>query len=168
MGRVIVSGSKGMLLGGTISAVRGVETYNLGNRLHLKTVLDIGRNELYEKAHAEYEKKREKLLNDLKALEREWGKIVQLEEAGKEVPEEIQRKIYAAIEVQGQKLAEIDGEESKLANLTGQAAKEPVCVRGRAYEGSVIIINGIKYTLSAEVRRVLFKLRNKQVVMVAL
>lgn len=168
MGRVIVSGSKGMLLGGTISAVRGVETYNLGNRLHLKTVLDIGRNELYDKAHAEYEKKREKLLNDLKALEREWGKIVQLEEAGKEVPEEIQRKIYAAIEVQGQKLAEIDGEESKLANLTGQAAKEPVCVRGRAYEGSVIIINGIKYTLSAEVRRVLFKLRNKQVVMVAL
>lgn len=168
MGRVIVSGSKGMLLGGTISAVRGVETYNLGNRLHLKTVLDIGRNELYDKAHAEYEKKREKLLDDLKALEREWGKIVQLEEAGKEVPEEIQRKIYAAIEVQGQKLAEIDGEESKLANLTGQAAKEPVCVRGRAYEGSVVIINGIKYTLSAEVRRVLFKLRNKQVVMVAL
>ena len=142
-----------------------METYNLGNRLHLKTVLDIGRNELYEKAHAEYEKKREKLLNDLKALEREWGKIVQLElkkapgnfaacidktvvlgtasrfyhnvSAGykptclhvmfdnnvpgcldKEVPEEIQRKIYAAIEVQGQKLAEIDGEESKLANLT--------------------------------------------------
>jgi len=55
--------------------------------------------------HAEYEKKREKLLDDLKALEQEWGKIVQLEEAGKEVPEEIQRKIYAAIEVQGLKLA---------------------------------------------------------------
>lgn len=46
-----------MLLGGKISAVRGVETYNLGNRLHLKTVLDIGRNELYEKEHAEYEKR---------------------------------------------------------------------------------------------------------------
>ena len=168
MGRVIVSGSKGMLLGGKISAVRGVETYNLGNRLHLKTVLDIGRNELYEKEHAEYEKKREKLLNDLEALEREWNKIMQLLEAGKEVPEEIQRKIHAAIEVQGQKLAELDGEESKLINLTGQAAKEPVCVRGKAYEGSVIILNGIKYTLSTEVRRVLFKLRNKQVVMVAL
>lgn len=98
----------------------------------------------------------------------EWNKIMQLLEAGKEVPEEIQRKIHAAIEVQGQKLAELDGEESKLINLTGQAAKEPVCVRGKAYEGSVIILNGIKYTLSTEVRRVLFKLRNKQVVMVAL
>lgn len=168
MGRVIVSGSKGMLLGGKTSAVKGVDTYNLGNRLHLKTVLDIGRNELYEKEQAAYESKREKLLRDLEALEREWDKILQMEEAGKEVPEEIQRKIHAAIEIQGQKLAELDGEASKLVNITGQAAKEPVCVRGKAYEGSTIILNGIKYTLSAEVRRVLFKLRNKQVVMVAL
>lgn len=157
-----------MLLGGKISAVRGVDTYNLGNRLHLKTILDIGRNALYEKEHAEYEKKREKLLGDLKALEQEWEKIIQLEEAGRAVPEEIQRKIHAAMEVQGQRLAELDGEDAKLANLTGQAAKEPVIVRGRAYEGSVVILNGIKYTLSAEVRRVLFKIRNKQVTMVAL
>ena len=87
---------------------------------------------------------------------------------GKEVPEEMQRKIYAAIEVQKQKLAELDGEASKLVNLTEQTAKEPVSVRGRAYEGSTVIINGIKYMLTAEVRRVIFKLRNKQVVMVAL
>ncbi|GEM_PF-1863163 len=167
MGRVIVSGSKGMLLGGSVSAVRGVDTYNLGNRLHLKTILDIGRNELYDNAHAEYEKKREKLLSDVKALEKEWEKVIQMEEAGKEVPEEIQRKIHAAIEVQGQRLAELDGEDAKLANLTGQAAKEPVIVRGKAYEGSVVILNGIKYALTAEMRRVLFKLRNKQVVMVA-
>lgn len=168
MGRVIVSGSKGMLLGGRISAVRGVDTYNLGNRLHLKTILDIGRNELYEKEQAAYEKKREKLLSDLEALEKQWDKIVQLIAAGKAVPEEVQRKVHAAIEVQGAKLAKLDGEASKLANLTEQGAKEPVCVRGKAYEGSVIILNGIKYALPSEVRRVLFKLRNKQVVMVAL
>lgn len=55
-----------------------------------------------------------------------------------------------------------------MANLTEQGAKEPVCVRGKAYEGSVIILNGIKYALPSDVRRVLFKLRNKQVVMVAM
>lgn len=168
MGRVTVSGSKGMLLGGKISAVRGVDTYNLGNRLHLKTVLDIGRNDLYVKEHAAYEKKRDKILEDMKALEEEWEKILQMEEVGRAVPEEIQRRIHAAMEVQGQRLAELDGEDSKLTNLTGQAAKEPVIVRGRAYEGSVVVLNGIKYTLTSEVRRVVFKLRNKQVVMVAL
>ena len=168
MGRVTVSGSKGMLLGGKISAVRGVDTYNLGNRLHLKTVLDIGRNDLYAKEHAAYEKKRDKILEDMKALEEEWEKILQMEEVGRAVPEEIQRRIHAAMEVQGQRLAELDGEDSKLTNLTGQAAKEPVIVRGRAYEGSLVVLNGIKYTLTSEVRRVVFKLRNKQVVMVAL
>lgn len=167
MGRVIVSGSKGMLLGGRISAVRGVDTYNLGNRLHLKTILDIGRNELYEKEQEAYEKKREKLLSDLEALEKQWDKIMQLTAAGKVVPEEVQRKVHAAIEVQGAKLAELDGEASKLVNLTEPGANEPVCVRGKAYEGGVIILNGFKYVLNAEVRRVQFKLRNKQVVMVA-
>ena len=47
LGKVIVSGSKGMLLGGKACAVRGVDTYNLGNKSHLKTFLDIGKNRLY-------------------------------------------------------------------------------------------------------------------------
>ena len=88
--------------------------------------------------------------------------------AGKDVPEEISRKVHAAIDIKSQKIAELDGEASKLANLTEQTMKEPVCIRGRAYGGSMIIINSIKYTLTAEVKRAVFKLRNKQVVMVAL
>lgn len=168
MGRVIVSGSKGVLLGGKISAVKGVDTYNLGNRMHLKTVLDIGRNEMYEKKQAEYAENREKLLNELSDLEKEWNKMFMLCSAGKDVPEEISRKVHAAIEIKSQKIAELDGEASKLANLTEQTMKEPVCIRGRAYGGSMIIINSIKYTLTAEVKRAVFKLRNKQVVMVAL
>jgi len=166
LGKVIVSGSKGVLLGGTIRAVRGVSAYNLGNRLHLKTVLDVGRNELYEKEQAEYEKNREQLLNDLEALEKQRDKILALFSAGRKVPEEIQRKIYAAIEVEYQRLAELDGEASKLSNLTEQIMEQPVYIRGKAYEGSLIVINGIKYMLPMEVKRVAFKLRNKQVVIV--
>lgn len=168
MGRVIVSGSKGVLLGGTISAVKGVDTYNLGNRLHIKTVLDIGRNGVYEKEQSDYEEKREQLLSDLESLERERSKLIVMTKAGTKVPEDLRRRIYGAIDVKMQELAEMDGEASKLVNQTEQTTKEPVCVRGRAYEGSVIIINGIKYMLKGEVRRVVFKLRNKQVVMVAL
>ena len=167
-GRVIVSGSKGVLLGGTTSAVKGVDTFNLGNRLHIKTVLDIGRNGIYEKEQEEYEKKREQLLNDLQSLEQERSKMVVMSAAGVDVSEELRRRIYGAIDVKMQELAEMDGEASKLVNQTEQTTKEPVCVRGRAHEGSLITINGIKYTLKGEVRRVVFKLRGKQVVMVAL
>lgn len=168
MGKVIVSGSKGVLLGGTIRAVRGVDTYNLGNRLHLKTILDIGRNDLYEKEQVEYERKREHILKELTILGGQRDKIVALCSAGKEVPEEIQRKVYAAIEAEGRRLAELDGESAKLVNVTEQTMKDPVVVRGKAYEGSVIIINTIKYMLPAEVKRVVFKLKNKQVVMLSI
>lgn len=168
MGRVIVSGSKGVLLGGKISAVKGVDTYNLGNRMHIKTVLDIGRNEMYERKQAEYAENREKLLGELADLEKEWNKMFMMCSAGQDIPEEISRKVHAAIEIKSQRIAEMDGEAAKLANLTEQTMKEPVCVRGRAYGGSMIIINSIKYTLTTEVKRAVFKLRNKQVVMVAL
>lgn len=165
---VIVAGNKAILLGGKICAIKGVDTYNLGNRLHLKTVLDIGRNELYEKVQEQYAIDRAQLIDELDALEKVRNKIRMLCAAGKDVPEYQQRKIYAAIEVKTQKLAELDGEASKLANLTEQTMKEPIRVRGRAYEGSMITINGISYILPSEVRRIVFKLRNKQVVMTSL
>ena len=72
MGKVIVSGSKGVLLGGTICAVRGVDTYNLGNSSHIKTYLEVGRTELYQKEQEEYAERREKLLNVLMILEQGW------------------------------------------------------------------------------------------------
>ena len=53
------------------------------------------------------------------------------------------------------------------ANLTDQDMKA-VIVRGNAYEGSVIEINAVKYALPSHVNRVIFKLRNKNVVMVKL
>lgn len=168
LGRVIVSGSKGVLLGGRICAVKGVDTFNLGNSSHLKTILEVGRNELYEKEQAEYAEKREQLLNELSALEMGRNKILQLITAEKEVPEDMLRKVCATLTVKSQELANLDAEVSKLANLTEQNFIAPVCVRGKAHVGSSIVINTIKYMLSMEVNRVIFKLRNKQVILVTL
>lgn len=167
-GRVIVSGNKAMLLGGKICAIKGVDTFNLGNRLHLKTYLDIGRNKLYENVQAQYAADREQLLDELDALEKVRDKIQTLCASGRDVPEDQQRKVYAAIEVKTQKLAELDAESAKLANMTEQTMKEPIRVRGRAYEGSTITINGISYILRAEVTRAVFKLRNKQIIITSL
>ena len=168
MGKVIVSGSKGVLLGGTICAVRGVDTYNLGNSSHIKTYLEVGRTELYQKEQEEYAERREKLLNDLMILEQGGKRVLQRVTADKEIPRDTLRRVLANIAAKSQELADLDAEVSKLANMTDQNMNMPVCVRGRAYGGSIIVINAIKYMLSSEVYRVVFKLRNKQVVMVTL
>lgn len=170
MGKVIVSGSKGMLLGGRICAVRGVDTYNLGNSSHLKTILEVGRNEAYEKEQARLAEQRIRILDQLSLLENEWNKVLKALPSKKELAEEIIKKLNAAIVAKDHELAELDAEVSKLANLTDpeQNMKDPVCVRGNAYEGSILVINTIKYLLPSNVNRVAFRLRNKRVVMVRL
>lgn len=168
MGKVIVSGSKGVLLGGRICAVKGVDTYNLGNSTHLKTLLEVGRNELYEREQALFAEKREQILNELAVLEKGWNKLLQMIAAKKEVSKDMVRKVHATITVKGQELADLDAEASKLANETDNTVKAPICVRGNAYGGSMVVINTIKYMLSQEISRVVFRLRNKQVVMVTL
>lgn len=168
MGRIIVSGSKGMLLGGKTSAVRGVDTFNLGNGSHLKTFLEVGRTKMYEEQQEEYGHRRDQLVNELNALDKGWNKILQLLSANREVPEDTVRKVHATIVAKNQELADLDAEISKLANITDQGMIAPVSVRGRAFGGTVIVINDIKYMLTSEVRRAIFKLRNKRIVMVTL
>lgn len=167
LGKVIVSGSKGMLLGGTACAVKGVDTYNLGNKSHIKTFLEIGKNKLYVKEQERLAQIREQILDELMMLEEQWNKILQSLPPDKEVAEVLIKKLNAAIVAKDHELASLDAEVSKLANITDQDMKA-VIVRGNAFEGSVIEINSIKYMLPSQVNRIIFKLRNKSVVMVKL
>ncbi len=168
LGKVIVSGSKGMLLGGRICAVKGVDTYNLGNSSHLRTYLDIGRNKIYDREQVKFAERREQILSELSALEEGWNKVLKSLPTKRELAEEALKKLNYSIVAKDHELADLDAEISKLANMTDQDMKAPVCVRGNAYEGSIIEINSIKYMLPAQVSRVIFKLRNKTVVMVKL
>ncbi len=167
MEKVIVSGSKGMLLGGRVCAVKGVDTYNLGNKSHIKTVLEVGKNALYEKSQAVFAKKRVQILDELMMLEERWNNILQSLPPDKEQAEVLIKKLNAAIVAKDHELAALDAEVSKLDNLTDQDMKA-VIVRGNAYEGSMIEINTIKYMLPTHVSRIIFKLKNKKVVMVKL
>ena len=165
---VIVSGSKGVLLGGRICAVRGVDTFNLGNSSHIKTILEVGRNELYEREQAEYSRMREQILGDLSVLEEGWNKVLKTHSSNLEQAEEALKKLNVAIVAKDNELAELDTRISRLAGMTDQNMRAPVCVRGNARVGSVISINNIKYVLPSDVNRIIFKLRNKNVVMVKL
>ncbi len=167
MGKVVVSGSKGMLLGGRTCAVRGVDTYNLGNRTHIKTFLEVGRNEMYDKKQELSALKRQKILEELSLLEDQWNKVLQALPPNKEQAVKLIKKLNAAIVTKDHELADLDAEVSKLANFTEQGVKA-VVVRGNAYEGSMIEINKMKYMLPSYVSRVVFKLKNNNVVIVKL
>lgn len=46
-GKVIISGSKGVITEGITSARLGVETFHVGNSTGVKTIIDVGRNDDY-------------------------------------------------------------------------------------------------------------------------
>lgn len=167
MRKVIVSGSKGVLLGGKIRAVMGVDTYNLGNSSHIKTFLEVGRNELYDKQQAVFAEKRERILDELSMLEDKWNKILQSLPPDRDQAVALIKKLNATIVAKDHELAELDANISKLTNITNQDMKA-IYVRGNAYEGTMIEINKIKYMLQTHVNRVIFKQKNKSVVAVKL
>lgn len=165
LGKAIISGSKGMLLGGRMRAVKGVDTYNLGNSSHIRTFLEVGRNVLYDKQQYEFGKKRTEILEQLSMLEEQWNKILKSLPPDKEKAVELIKKLNGAIVAKDHELAELDADISKLAHITDEGMKA-VLVRGNAYEGSIIEINTVKYMLRSNVSRIIFKLKNKNVVMV--
>ena len=165
--KVIVSGSKGMILGGLTRAVKGVDTYNLGNKSHIKTALDIGKNVLYKKQQDVFAKRRGKIQDELHMLEERWNSILQALPPDKGLAAELIKKLNAAIVAKDKELADLDAEVSKLDNITGPEMKA-VIVRGIAHAGSVVEINSIKYMLPSSMARIIFKLRGKNVVMVKL
>lgn len=165
--RVIVSGSKGMLLGGLTRAVKGVDTYNLGNKTHIKTVLEIGKNVLYKKQQNVFAKRRGKIQDELQMLEERWNSILQSLPPDKGQAAEMIKMLNAAIVAKDKELADLDAEVSKLDNITGPEMKA-VIVRGVAHAGSVVEINTVKYVLPSPMERIIFKLRGKSVVMVKL
>lgn len=167
LGKVIVSGSKGMLMGGRVRAVRGVDTYNLGNKSHIKTFLEVGRNILYDRKQVELAEERERILQELSMLEQQWNKILKSLPPDREQAVLFIKKMNAAIVAKDQELAELDANISKLTHVTDQDMKA-IIVRGDAYEGSMIEINKAKYMLPKQMNRIIFKLRNNNVVMVKL
>lgn len=167
LGKVIVSGSKGMLLGGTTSAVRGVDTFNLGNRSNLKTYLEVGRIALYDKKQAELADRRGLILDELHMLEERWNSVLQAIPSDKTIAAHLIKTLNVAIVGKQKELADLDAEVSRLVNCTNPELRA-VIVRGYAYEGSVIEINRVKYVLPSQASRVYFKQKNKSIAVVKL
>ena len=165
--KVIVSGSKGMLLGGLTRAIKGVDTYNIGNKSHIKTVLEVGKNVLYKKQQEVFAKRRGKIQDELHMLEERWNSILQSLPPDKEQATEMIKRLNAAIVAKDHEMADLDAEVSKLDNITGPDMKA-VVVRGTAHAGTAVEINSARYVLPSSMSRIIFKLRGKSVVMVKL
>lgn len=165
MGKVVILGNRGMLFGGKTHAMRGVEAYNIGNNSNLLTVLDVGKNEIYQEKLGELKSQKEKIAEEIHVYQQGRYKLSLREEEQNSEIEEMLKKIEIAIKMKQTELREIEEKIKRLADIVEKGTKTPITVLGTVYAGTLIMIDGSKYLLYHDVKKVSFRRREKTVEM---
>lgn len=152
-GSVTISGTKGVLAGGMIQTVKGVETYQLGNRAQLATILHIGVNDRILKEKKEIEEKMEAVLNELTILGNAQIRFQRTYEAEVRNTNEMYIKIENAIYTKELEQAALYKKKLRLEKSIERMAGAKAIIRGYLYEGCIIEIDKLRW-LSAKAKNV--------------
>ena len=156
---VVISGNRGTIIGGRVTAVKQIVSASIGNRAAVTTQLVIGLDCEFRHKMEEIDRKIDEYQNSMADAEREVAHItLQLEtqqaapELNKQKAEQMRRKINYQL-----KLKEAAMERERLIDINQRSADGKIVVNGIANAGCVIIINGVREILQSEYRNVSFK-----------
>ena len=156
---VVVSGNRGTIIGGTVTAVEQIMTASIGNRAAVTTQLVIGldcefRHKMEEIDHKmdEYQSNMDDAARDLERITHQLRTQPATPELDQQKAEQMRRKINYQL-----KLKEAAMERERLIDINQRSADGKIIVGGIANVGCVIVINGVRETLQSEYRNVTFK-----------
>lgn len=162
---VVISGNRGTIIGGTVTAVEQISAASIGNRAGVTTRMVIGldcefRQKMEELDHLADEY-RNNMTDAARTLEHVTGQLkVQPAhpDLNRQKAEQMRRKINNQL-----KLKEIIAKRERLIDINRRSADGKIIVSGTANVGCVIIINGVRETLHSEYRDVTFKKGGQEV-----
>ena len=156
---VVISGNRGTIIGGTVSAVEQILTASIGNRAAVTTQLVIGldcefrhKMEEIDNKIEEYQRKMTDAARDVDYLTHQLQTPSATPELAQQKAEQMRRKINYQL-----KLKEAAMERERLIDINQRSADGKIIVSGIANVGCVIVINGVRETLQSEYRDVTFK-----------
>lgn len=142
---IIISGTKGILAGGMAQAVKGVQSYQIGNRAQIGTVIRLGISEQILKEKNNVEKKIKSVRNELTILGNALVKFQRMYPPDVRETIDMYIKIEDAIytkELEQEKLYKRQMNiEENIQTMTGAKA----VVRGVLHEGSIIEIDRLRW-----------------------
>lgn len=163
-GSVVVSGTRGTILGGSVTAVEKIEAHSLGNRVGLKTNIIIGlKNEFKVEMLAvdeEIEQCKDRLADAARGLERVSQEMKHLNTPAlaKEKMEYMRSKI-----TEQSNFNELVSKKESLADIRDRSQNGSIVVEGSANIGTIITINGMSETLNSEYKNVTFTRTPKEI-----
>ncbi len=148
-GQVILDGSRGSIIGGSIHAVRGVRASTLGNEAEKRTEVYVGAGiETYSRLHV-LEKKIEVTQQELNKLEEGLKQFDILQkERGVDYTNDPRRTALLRAKIKDTAILASDNEEAKKLRILAEGSREAcVSVIHEVYPGVVINIDELKFTL---------------------
>lgn len=141
-GKIIITGSKGAIIGGEHLALRGIEAGILGNFAFTKTVLKTGIGEKYIERYNELNKQVDKISGELELLNNAIEDFSQDDPNKKyAINEDLYFKIKQAYDLKNSELESKMTERRVMLELLSQIKESTVTGRQKIYEGVTIQID---------------------------
>ncbi len=156
-GKVIVSGRKGILVGGMTRAVQGIEVFEIGNAAQLGTTVEVGLTKKFFEQYNNIEKNVIKIQSENRVFKEGVEKFEKTYTPEQLAEISIYDKIKLAYEMKTEELAELLAKKAKFEEEMNQMSQAKIVVKGKAYAGIHIIIDRIPLRLTETIPNVTFR-----------
>ncbi|MCH5249129.1 MAG: DUF342 domain-containing protein [Lachnospiraceae bacterium] len=143
--KVIATGKKGMIIGGYIDAIKGVEAANVGNDVELRTVIHCGYEAQTHERLLQIKRKETEIKTKIADLvDTMTGALREKRLRGSSTSEETEKKLAEWNKLKDQyfiELDDVDKDRASLEDLIEQSKGAEIKIDGNIYRGVVICIN---------------------------
>lgn len=154
---VIVSGTRGSILGGSVTAVEEIQASTIGNRIGMDTKLVIGIEEDFKTTMEKLDAEIEECSDTCRRIERDLERV----------NFRIKQQSSSALIVEQKELLEqkkkyrldferLIAKRENLADIRERSSRGKIIISGLVYPSSRIVMNGLTEVLSTERRNVTF------------
>ena len=159
--RILLSGKRGLILGGTTRALRYIDAKTVGNKAELPTKLILGVDTEVVKKYGEIMQDISKIKLELSALK----KNMVIYEEQSQTEHHTYKMLQKAVEIKNEELKK-QTEELQKANTTIEIASGAFAgFFSHVYPGTTISINTETHIVKEEQKQVTYRLRDRKIIM---
>lgn len=158
---VLLSGKRGLILGGITRALRYIDATTVGNRAELPTTLILGVDSEIIKKYGETMQAISKSKLEITALKKN---LVIFEEQN-QTEHYTYKTLQQAIKIREDDLVSLTNQLNECNRIIEAAASSCAGFRGSVYPGTIISINAEKHQVKEEQQQVTFRLRDRKIIM---
>ena len=158
---VILSGKRGLILGGTTRALRYIDATTSGNKAELPTKLVLGVDAEVIKDYGEIMQSISKAKLEVSALRKN---LVIFEEQA-QTEHYTYKMLQKAIKMKEDDLATLGNQLNDYNRVIELASNASANFLGNVYPGTSVFINGEKHFVKEEQRQVTYRLRDRKIIM---